>query len=96
MSMPKPDHILSFATDKEGDELFIHADAKGLDHLIRSLTHIRRKMDEDVCDHDHLMTDAWGGTELSERSMAGGVHLIHHVKIYGWTPEWIQRHGLSA
>ena len=94
--MSKPDHVLSFATDKDGDQLFIHADAKGLDHLIRSLTRIRQKLDQDYCDHDHLMTDAWAGSELSERSMADGVHLIHHVKIYGWTKEWSQKHGLSA
>ena len=29
-------------------------------------------------------------------SLAEGVHLIHHVKIYGWTPEWIQKHQLSS
>jgi hypothetical protein len=94
--MPKPDHVLSFATDKDGDQLFIYANAKGLDHLIRSLMHIRKKLDEDYCDHDHLMTDAWAGSELSERSMAEGVHLIHHVKIYGWTQDWSKKHGLSA
>ena len=46
----------------------IHADAGGLDHLIRSLAHIRSRLDENVCDHDHLMTDAWGTHELSERT----------------------------
>jgi hypothetical protein len=46
--MPKPNYVLSFATDKDGDQVFIHADAKGLDYLIRSLTRIRRNMDEDV------------------------------------------------
>jgi hypothetical protein len=94
-AMPKPDHVLSFATDQDGSQLFIHADANGLDYLIRSLTRIRRKLDEDVCDHDHLMTDAWAGSELSERSMPDAVHLIHHVKIYGWTPALIKKHGLS-
>jgi hypothetical protein len=94
--MPKPDHILSFATDNDGDQLFIHADVKGLDHLIRSLTHIRKKVDENYCEHEHLMTDAWGGRELSERSMQDGTNLIHHVKIYGWTPEWVQKHGLAS
>jgi hypothetical protein len=94
--MSKPDHVLSFATDKNGDQLFVHADARGLDLLIRSLTTIRQKLDADCCDHDHLMTDAWAGSELSERSLRDGVHTIHHVKIYGWTKEWSQKHGLSA
>ena len=93
--MPNPDHVLNFATDKDGNQLFIHADAKGLDYLIRSLAHIRQKLDDDICEHSHLMTDAWAGSELSERGMADGIHTIHHVKIYGWTPEWIQKHCLS-
>jgi hypothetical protein len=94
--MPKPDHILSFTTDKEGDQVFIHADAAGLDYLMRSLSRIRRNIDADVCGHDHLMTDAWGGHELTERGLDDGIHTVHHVKVYGWTPEWIQKHGFLA
>jgi hypothetical protein len=94
--MSEPDHILSFSTDADGDQIFIHADADGLDHLIRSLTHIREKLDKDICDHDHLMTDAWAGSELTQRTLDDGARLIHHVKIYGWTPEWIIKHHLSA
>jgi Immunity protein 32 len=93
--MPIPDHVLSFATDDEG-QLFVHADAAGLDDLIRSLTRIRRKLDEGICDHDHLMTASWGGCALSERSLDANARVIHHVKIYGWTPEWIQKLGLAA
>ncbi len=91
--MAKPAHVLSFATDEEGGQLFIHADAKGLDYLIRSLTNIREKLDSDFCEHDHLMTDTAAGEELSERTLEG-VNLIHHVKICGWTSEWVQKHGL--
>ena len=45
--------------------MFIHADAAGLDLLIKSLSHIRKKIDENDCEHDHLMTEAWGGDELT-------------------------------
>jgi len=93
--MPKTDHLLSFATDKDG-QLFIHADIAGVDHLIRSLTHFRQKLHEGVCEHDHLMTEGWGGTGLTEQTLDKGAQTIHHVKIYGWTPEWVQKHGLSA
>jgi hypothetical protein len=93
--MAKLDHVLSFATDKNCEQLFIHADGKGLDILIRSLQNIRAKLGQDVCEHDHLMTDEWGGTELSERTLPDAIHTIHHVKIYGWTPEWKRKHGLS-
>jgi hypothetical protein len=51
--MPEPDYTLSFATDADGDQVFIHAHAKGLDALILSLTDTRRKLDENVCKHDH-------------------------------------------
>lgn len=94
--MPTPDHILSFATDKEGDQVFIHADVAGLDHLIRSLSLIRQKVAGGSCDHDHMMTDAWGGCELTEFAPDAEAHTIHHVKLYGWTPEWIQKHGIFA
>jgi hypothetical protein len=66
--MPKPSHILNFSTDKEGDQIFIHADAAGLDHLIHSLTSIRRKLDESICNHDHLMTDAMGRPRIVRES----------------------------
>jgi hypothetical protein len=36
------EHLLCFVTDDDG-QLFIHADASGLDLLIRSLSNIRRK-----------------------------------------------------
>jgi hypothetical protein len=94
--MPKPDYILSFATDKDGDQVFIHADVAGLDHLIRSLTHIRQKVGAGACEHDHMMTDAWGGNELTEKVTDANARTVHHVKIYGCTPEWIQKHGLGA
>lgn len=93
--MSKPTHTLSFSSDGDS-QLFIHADADGLDYLIRSLSFVRRKLDDGACEHDHLMTGSWGGCELTERTLDEGAKTIHHVKIYGWTPEWIQKHGLSA
>lgn len=92
--MPKPNHVLSFATNHKG-QLFIHADAAGLDHLIQSLTHLRRAIDEDDCPHYHFMSDRCGGSDLSERTLDQGTETIYHVKIYGWTPEWVEKHGLA-
>lgn len=93
--MLKASHILSFATDSDG-QLFIHADIEGVDHLNRSLTNPRQKLAQGVCEHDHLMTETWGGGGLTEHTLEKDVQTIHHVKIYGWTPEWVQKHGLSA
>ena len=92
-----PDHVLCFATDNEGNQVFIHADAKGLDRLINSLTRLRQKLNENICDHDHFMSEAWGGSDLSKKVVALGQPLIiiDHVKIYAWTEEWAQKHGLK-
>jgi hypothetical protein len=94
--MSKPSHVLSFAADKDASQLFIHADAVGLDVLIKSLARLRSKLNDGTCDHDHLATDAWAGDELTEKSLPEGVRAIHHVKIYAWTPEWSQKHGLTS
>jgi hypothetical protein len=94
--MPTPNHILSFGTDKDGSQVFIHADLAGLDHLIRSLSHIRQKVESGICEHDHMMTDAWGGNELTEKVLDADARTVHHVKIYGWTQEWAEKHGFRA
>lgn len=90
--MKPPDYVLSFVSGGEG-ELFLHADAKGLSVLIAALERLKRKIDQGVCDHDHLSTPAWGGNELSETRGLEPGELIHHVKLYGWTNEWAKRHG---
>lgn len=94
--MENQDHVLCFVADGEG-QLFIHADAAGLDLLLRSLGHLRKRIDENDCDHDHLMTKSWGSHELTEvppRGQEG--QIIHHVKVYGWTEEWTRRHGMKS
>lgn len=89
-------HVLSFFTDTDGSQVFVHADAAGLDILIRSLTRLRRRLDEDICDHDHLLTNDWSGRgNLSTRAIGEGDRLVHHVKLYAWTPEWVAKHQLS-
>jgi hypothetical protein len=93
--MKNQDHLLCFVADDEG-QLFIHADAAGLDLLIGSLTHIRKRIDEEKCDHDHLMTESWGGQGLTEAPACGkDGRILHHVKIYGWTEEWARKHDLK-
>ena len=89
-------HVLSFSTDADGQQLIVHADAAGLDFLIRSLTRLRERLDEDICDHDHLFTNEWSGNgDLSTRFLSESDHLVHHVKLYAWTPEWVAKHHLN-
>ena len=92
--MAEVEYVLCFVTDKDG-QLFIHADRQGLAHLIRSLQSIEKKVEAGVCEHDHLMTDAWAGNELSEKQGIQKGELIHHVKIFGWTEEWAKKHDFK-
>jgi len=88
--MPNEAYVL----DGDSSQLFINADAKGLDRLISTLTSIRQKLDENILQHDHLMSAVWGGTDLTQRSAGEGSRTVHHVKICGWTPEWVHKNGL--
>jgi Immunity protein 32 len=74
----------------------IHADVRGLGVLIDSLQRIKAKVEANVCEHDHLMSASWGGRELSEVKGCETGELVHHVKIYVWTPEWIAKHKFKT
>jgi hypothetical protein len=87
--------MLSFAFDGEG-KVSIHADTAGLDLLIASLSKVRAGVIKGECEHDHLFTEAWGGTELSQKALEKDGEVAHHVKIYGWTDEWAKKHGLAV
>ena len=92
-SMAKPDYLLAITTDLKG-QVMVHADAKGLAALIECLERIKKKVQLGECDHDHLYTDAWAGSELSETSgCEKGFELVHHLKIHGWTEERATKHG---
>jgi hypothetical protein len=93
--MPDIDHVLSFATDGDG-QLAIHADAKGLELLINRLSRLRQGVLRGDCPHEHLFTQSWGDGDLSERVLKEDGALIHHVKIYGWTAEWVKKHDLAV
>ena len=94
--MNNQEHLLCFVADTER-QLFVHADAAGLDLLIRILSHLRKRIDEDQCDHNHLMTESWGGQGLTEvPACEKDGRIVHHVKIYGWTEEWARKHGMRS
>jgi hypothetical protein len=49
-----------------------------------------------MCEHDHFFTKDWSGNgDLSTRGTDEGSRLVHHVKLYAWTPEWVAKHHLS-
>jgi len=81
-----PDHLLTFEVEPEGDVVEVHTDANGLEHLISQLLSLREKVRQGEKGLLHLMTDDWGGEELSNQlqGKGAGVTLVHHVKIHGW------------
>jgi hypothetical protein len=82
--MTKPKHVLAFVSRGDG-ELIVHADARGLEVLANTISCVQAKLRKGECEHEHLMTDAWAGSELSEKIGSTPGALIHHVRLCGWT-----------
>lgn len=80
--------LLSFEVDEKGSCLEIHGDPLGLEHLTSVIKKLVAHTKEGNFDHDHLMTPAWGGDELSEANKGGKV--FEHVKIYCWKGDKFQ------
>ncbi len=90
--MTNQEHVLALFSDNEG-QVSLHADDKGLEILITALQRLRQKISETTCEHDHLITEAWGGSgELTEaQGCETEGQLVHHLKLYGWTDEWAKK-----
>ena len=63
----------------EGNSIEIHADSEGLKMLIQILQKTFK-----TGDHEHLMTEDWGGDELSNEKQGPNNILCNHVKIMKW------------
>jgi hypothetical protein len=96
IGMSQPDYILNLTQD-DGGVVHLHGDAAGLDTLIAKLSHIRAQIDQGICEHDHLKSADWGGDELSTKNgiSAEGHTLVQHLKLFGWTDEWAEKHGFK-
>lgn len=64
---------------KDGDEIEIHGDEDGLRRLLEA---VRRVLE--TGEHDHLMTPAWGGAELSQEKQGPRNRLLNKVSIRRW------------
>jgi len=76
------DKFLTFELSNKGDELFVVADSNGLRFLAEKLTRLAEKADKGQPDHEHLMTEEWGGNELSSVPQGKDTTVLNHVKIY--------------
>ncbi len=68
--------MLSFEYDAKSGVLEIFFDTEGKDQLLRSIEGIVKPGD-----HDHLMTPAWSGHELSGEIHGGSSTLINMVTL---------------
>lgn len=57
-------------------EIEIYCDADGLQALFKQLEHLKAGSG-----HVHLMTPAWAGNELGEKTFGKETELIHHLRI---------------
>jgi hypothetical protein len=76
-------HMLTFEISASGEEVEIHLDKRGAAVLQKTLS---RLLDSPgpLPRHDHLMTPAWAGTELSEENQHADSTLINRVTIRLW------------
>ena len=77
-------YLLTFELH-EGDkakELAIHGSPEGLENLANILLKLVKNTKEGHFNHDHLMSDQWGGTELTSEAQSKESELINHVKVY--------------
>jgi hypothetical protein len=77
------DSVLTFEITDDQDELEIHCDPAGLGCLIEQL----KKLHDSSLPlprHDHLLTPAWAGHELTEEKQGASNTLLHKVTVRLW------------
>jgi hypothetical protein len=81
--------MLYLETDKDGNEVFLHADREGIQKLRNVLDFLLHQPDQP--EHDHLFTPAWAGSELDETLTGEGKlqdsgenRVVHHLKMHYW------------
>jgi len=75
--------MLTFEHSNSDGKIEIHLDEKGIDELTKILSSLSKQANSE---HSHLMTEEWGGSELSseKQNISDNFELINHVKIMFW------------
>jgi hypothetical protein len=58
------DYLLTFELDNETEQVSVHGDPAGLEHLAKVLLKLAEHAKRGECPHDHLFTEKWGGDEV--------------------------------
>lgn len=77
--------MLSIEKDRDAEQVFIHASPEKLRWLASRLEAIATQTEKSGHAHEHLMTEAWGGYELTAQLMGEpeSCAIINHLIIYG-------------
>jgi len=78
---PTEKEMLSFEWDAKDERLEIHASRSGLERLIQRLNAL---LESTPPEHTHMMTEKWGGTDLTSEKQNEDATMINHVKIIRW------------
>ena len=74
--------MLTFELTKDGDQLEIHGNREGLLLLREAVGRLLR--DPMKQDHCHLMTETWGGDELTDEKHIPDGRLLNSVTVFFW------------
>ena len=78
------DYLLTFELAKDGDELFIHADAVGLRFLASELSRLAQEAEAGRKEHTHMLSEEWAGSELSAEPQDLECRFLNQVTIHAW------------
>jgi hypothetical protein len=76
--------LLTFELSNDGQELHVHGDAEGLESLAKAIDRAKAQANAGKPAHDHLMTEAWAGNELSGTTQGTDTRLINKVTLHAW------------
>jgi hypothetical protein len=74
-------HLLTVQLTKEGQEVQVHCNREGLLKLTETLNRLARHTRQE---HIHLMTEDWGGGELTAEPASDDGMLVNLMTIYYW------------
>jgi len=86
-------YLLTFELheDEKAKEIAIHGSSEGLEALANTILKLVKNTKEGHFNHDHLMSDNWGGSELTSEAQSEESELINHVKVYCWKGSEFQK-----
>ncbi|WP_193754327.1 Imm32 family immunity protein [Microbulbifer sp. Q7] len=78
--------MLTVERDEECEQIYIHGSPDRLRWLASRLQAIANEAEKSGQSHDHLMSEDWGGSELSNelQGKKESHSIVNHLIVYGW------------